>query len=121
VLREFVYVKQERHGGRRRWFESDGLELVVWQDAAGALEGFQLCYDLGRGEHALTWRPGAGFVHSAVDSGDNFEGAAVKQTPILVPDGAVPWRELAARFAERSGTIEAQLRELVSTRLAAKK
>ncbi len=120
MLREFVHVKQERRAGRRRWFESDGLELVVWHDAADRLEGFQICYDFGRGEHALTWRPGAGFAHSFVDDGDTFDGGA-KLTPILVPDGAVPWAELTKRFAERSGTLEPALRELVSARLAAKR
>lgn len=119
MLREFVHVKQERRDGRRRWFESDGFDLIVWHDAAGGLEGFQLCYDFGRGEHALTWRPGAGFAHNAVDSGD-VRGGGYKLTPILIPDGVVPWAELVARFAERSGTLEPQLRELVTTRLAAR-
>ena len=120
MLREFVHVKQECRAGRRRWFESDGLDLVVWHDAADRMEGFQICYDFGRGEHALTWRPDSGFAHSAVDTGDDFQGGA-KLTPILVPDGAVPWAELAARFAERSDTLEPPLRELVTARLAAKR
>lgn len=120
MLREFVHVKQESHAGRRRWFESDGFDLVVWQDQADRVEGFQICYNLGRGEHALTWRPGLGFVHSVVDDGDQREGGG-KLTPILVPDGAVPWVELTARFAERGTTLEPALRELVGTRLAARK
>jgi len=119
MLREFVHVKQERRKGRRRWFESDGFELVVWFDQADQLEGFQLCYDFGRGEHALTWRPVVGFAHSAVDSGDNPRGGS-KRTPILIPDGNVPWEDLMARFAERSASLEPGLRQLISARLAAK-
>jgi hypothetical protein len=70
VLREIKSVKQERGTGRRRWFESDGLDLVVWLDASGNVTGFQLCYDFGQGEQALTWREGTGFAHSNVDAGD---------------------------------------------------
>lgn len=119
MLREFRHVKQEQHSGRRRWFESDGLDLVVWHDAENRLEGFQLCYDFGHGEHALTWRPGAGFAHAAIDSGE-AHGGSHKLTPVLVPDGAVPWSELRTRFAERSADLEPALRDLVAQRLAAR-
>lgn len=119
VLKEFIHVKQESGAGRRRWFESDGFELVVWFDAQDAIEGYQICYDFGNGEHALTWRPGSGFSHSGVDDG---EGAMfAKMTPILVPDGAVPWCAVAERFAKTSGMLEPRLRELVGGTLAARR
>ena len=119
MLREFIHVKQELRNGRRRWFESDGFDLIVWHDATDRVEGFQLCYDFGRGEHALTWRPGVGFAHSAVDSGD-IRGGGHKLTPILVPVGAVPWSEIATRFAERSASLDSELRDWVAGRLAAR-
>ena len=119
VLKEFIHVKQERGAGRRRWFESDGFELVVWLDARDAVEGYQICYDFGRGEHALTWRPRSGFVHSGVDDGESAMFS--KMTPILVPDGAVPWGLLEQKFAEKAGLLEPHLRELVSGTLAARK
>lgn len=119
MLTEIRNVKQERGAGRRRWFESEGLDFVVWLDAAGAPTGFQLCYDLGRGERALTWRSGGGFTHSAVDGGDSTP--LKNESPILVPDGATPWAALTKLFAERSGSLEPGLRELVLARLAAKK
>jgi hypothetical protein len=120
MLREFVHVKQERHGGRRRWFESDGFDLVVWNSPMGEVEGFQMCYDLGQGERALTWKPKVGFVHNAVDTGENPAGSGGKLTPILVRDGEVPWERLVARFAERGAALEEGLRELVAERLAAR-
>lgn len=119
MLREIRNLRQERGGGRRRWFESDGFELVVWQDKAGAWEGFQVCYDFGLGEHALTWRPGVGFAHSSIDPGD--ETPFSNMTPILVPNGAVPWAEIGKLFGERSEGIDAELRELVLRRLAERK
>ncbi len=119
MLREIPNVRQEGGAGRRRWFESDGLDLVVWQDAAGALTGFQICYDLGHGEHALTWRTDGSFVHDAVDEGD--DSPFKNKTPILVSDGAVPWAELTKRFEACSGSLEPALREFIHERMVAKR
>ncbi|WP_414663765.1 hypothetical protein [Horticoccus sp. 23ND18S-11] len=116
MLREIKAVHQEQGEGHRRWFESDGLDFVVWYDRSHAIVGFQLCYDLGAGEHALTWRPETGFAHSRVDS---REDAPLRNlTPVLEPDSVVPWRAIAARFDERSRDLEAPLRQLVKTQLA---
>lgn len=116
MLREIKAVHQERADGHRRWFESDGLDFVVWYNRENALVGFQLCYDLGAGEHALTWRPETGFVHSRIDAG---EDAPLRNlTPVLEPDRVVPWQAIARRFDERSRDLEAPLRELVKTQLA---
>lgn len=106
-------MKQERTGGSRRWFESDGFHLVVWYKAAGAVAGFQICYDLGAGEHALTWRKDGGLAHDAVDAGDDTPFSNL--TPILVPNGAVPWPKLTEAFEKRSGSLETSLRQLVLT------
>ena len=54
MLSEFIGVRQEEVGLRRRWFEDDGMELVVWYDATGAVDGFQILYDRDDSEHALT-------------------------------------------------------------------
>ncbi|MBI3884881.1 MAG: hypothetical protein HY302_04025 [Opitutae bacterium] len=114
MLKEFVKVKQEGGGARRRWFEDDGLELIVWYDAAGAVEGFQILYGRGDGEHALSWRAAGGFAHHRVDQGDNLFS---KLAPILVPDGAVPWARIATEFAARGARLEPALRELVQGKL----
>ena len=116
-LNEIENVRQEPNApGRRRWFESDGFDLVVWHGADGAVTGFQICYRTMHGEFALTWRDGAGFAHDAVDEGDT--GPTKNQTPILVPDGRAPWAMLARTFGERSATLEPTLRALVAGKLA---
>lgn len=115
MLHEIKNVKQEPGAGRRRWFESEGLELVVWLDR-DRVTGFQLVYDLGHGEHALTWRQGSGFAHSAVDTGD--DSPLVNRTPILEPDEHVPWSEIAHLFDERSATVEPELRQLIHDKLS---
>ena len=120
MFTEFRHVRQEPVAGRRRWFDDDvlPLELIVWYDAGGAVEGFQLCYNFGAGEHALTWRPNTGFAHSGVDTGS--AGPFGNLTPVLVPDGVVPWPELTRRFAASSATLEPALSDLITTKLTTK-
>lgn len=116
VLKEFPHVKQEHSGGRRRWFEDELVELVVWYRENGAIDGFQICYPgSDQRERALTWREGAGFSHAAVDAGD--ERPDKNLTPVLVADGAVPWAALIADFDTRSRELEAPLREFVMRHL----
>ena len=93
---------------------------MVWYDAAGDCDGFQVCYDFGRGEHALTWRPKLGFAHNRIDQGDDSLRGN-KMTPILVPAGVVPWSQIVRLFGERGVGLESGLREWVSARLAARK
>lgn len=116
MLHEFRQVKQERGDGTRRWFESDGFDLVVWYESAGDVSGFLVCYDFGHGEHALTWRRTGGFSHHAVDTGSNTPFS--KMTPILVADGAVPWSEITRTFETRGASLEPKLRELIREALA---
>lgn len=120
MFKEIRHLRQEPVAGRRRWFDDDVLpfELIVWYDAGGGIDGFQLCYNFGDGEHALTWRPGVGFAHNIVDSGS--AGPFANRTPILVPDGAVPWADVQQRFMASSGTLEPALRALVGARLSAR-
>ncbi|MDP3049064.1 MAG: hypothetical protein Q8N12_06510 [Thermodesulfovibrionales bacterium] len=70
-----------------------------------AITGFQLCYDKGREEKALTWRRDSGYSHNKVDDG---EGRTYRQkmTPILVADGIFEYKEIAARFKKESREID---------------
>ena len=115
VLREIKGVRQERGSGRRRWFESDALHLVVWFGRDENVIGFQLCYDLGRGEHALTWRPETGFTHHLIDAGEDSPWA--NRTPILGPARAVRWKEVIRLFDDRSERLEPALRHFIRVRL----
>ena len=119
MLSEFPRVKQESGPGRRRWFEDDGLDLIVWYDDAGEIRGFQICYRVAAiRARALTWRLGQGFAHAAVDEGD--ERPDKNQTPILIPDGEVPWERISEEIVQRGAALEPELRSLVVERLAAR-
>ena len=117
MLSENRSVKQER-AGRRRWFEDDEMELIVWYRATGDVEGFQICYGRPNAGRALTWRSGTGFAHDRIDAGDATP--LKNETPILAPDGAIPWAEVTALFHDHSLELEAPLRELVLKKLADK-
>ena len=116
-LREVHAVQQVPGEPRRRWFSSTEIDLIVWLDAAGAPAGFQLCYGKPHAERALTWR-GQGYVHAAVDTGEDEEGQAYKRSPILVADGVFEARSVAERFdAASADVVPDGIREFVAERL----
>ena len=117
VFAEYHKTRQEGGPGRRRWFEDEGFDLVVWHGPGGQLAGFQLLYQAEDEERALTWREGKGFEHSRVD--DGMASPLKNLSPILLPDGEVPWERLRREFAARAAGLEAPLREFVLARLAA--
>jgi hypothetical protein len=118
VLVEYKNVRQEPGCGPRRWFEGESFELVVWYRPDGPVEGFQILYHHRGRERALTWREGVGFSHSRVDNGT---GSPLKNlTPILLPNGSIPWEEVLTEFDVSSGSLEPALRTLVRRRLEAR-
>ena len=114
MLKEHRNVRQEP-GHRRRWFEGEGIDLIVWIDANSFVEGFQICRD----DHALTWRRGFGFEYGRVDEGD--DSPLKNLSPIIVPNGSIPWNAVVTQFQTLSDTLEPSLRELILGRLLAKK
>jgi hypothetical protein len=95
---------------------SDDLDLVVWYDESRRPRGFQLCYDRGPSECALTWLPDDGFSHRTVDNGDRV-GGKYKATPILLADRPFPANRVADRFADESGELPAEIADFVMLKL----
>lgn len=116
ALTEVVPVRQVPGEPRRRWFASDELDLIVWSDHSGAPSAIQLCYNMPRTEHALTWKPDAGFLHAVVDDGEN-RGGKYKRTPLLVMDGHFDANRVSERFAQASALLPSDIAEFVSTKL----
>lgn len=116
MLTEFRNVRQVPGEPRRRWFSSDEFDLIVWTDESGTPESFQLCYDRARTERALTWTPELGFVHTAVDDGDEF-GGKYKSTPLLVHDGRFDANRVGDRFLAASTLLPSDIVEFVATKL----
>ena len=118
MLVEFQGVKQEKGAAtHRRWFQDDGMDLIVWYDAANQPEGYQICYQgEDQRERALTWRTGQGFTHARVDAGDTRPDKNL--TPILVKDGTVPWARVQADFSERAAGLDPTVRDWVLATLS---
>jgi hypothetical protein len=101
----------------RRWFTSADMDLVVWLDDSRQATGFQLCYGKPLQERALTWWPGQGFRHHAVDDGSRG-GIAHKNTPLLLADGNPDPEQLLALFRRAAARLPADIVHLVAGALA---
>jgi hypothetical protein len=112
MLKELRSVKPQR-----RWFSDHRMDLILWYDGEGEIEGFQLCYDKLRRERALTWTRHGGFLHHRVDDGEKTP-FSYKQTPILVEDGLFDGATLSEEFLARARELPDDLRQLVVDRIA---
>lgn len=104
MLNEIKNVKQFEDEGPRRWFNDDYFDLIVWYSHEGEIEGFQLCYDKGHNERALTWRKTNGYSHDGIDDGE-IAGEA-KMTPVLVADGLFDKDSIGTRFLKAAKNID---------------
>src|SRR5574341_2445786 len=75
-MREILGVGEEARL-HRRWFHDEYFDLFVWQDEAGAVARFELCYGVGASECALVWLGGERFFH------DGAPGAALEPPELL--------------------------------------
>lgn len=118
MLREIKPLRQ--HPGEfRRLFLDDFFDLYVWyrsEDTQDEIIGFQLCYDKGNRERALTWLKGEGWKHSWVDTGDQTPKA--NRTPTLIHGCEDDLAWVVSRFQERSANIPVEINELITIRLS---
>jgi hypothetical protein len=110
-----MHVRQEP-GQRRRWFESDQMELIVWFQDHSRPTGFQIIYSLRGEERALTWLASAGFRHSIIDTGD--DSPLKNLTPTLGAGGAVPWNHIRELFHARCESLAEDIKGFVLGQLA---
>jgi hypothetical protein len=115
MLVEITHVRQVTGDPRRKWFRSDTMDLIVWFSAKGTIVGFQLCYNRGPDEHALTWFEGKGFTHDRIDDGESRDRH--KMTPILEPNGPLDKNELLKNFDAESANLSPELAGLVKTKV----
>lgn len=101
----------------RRWFSSTELDLIVWHDTEGSIAGFEFYYDKTVNEHVLIWWADKGFVHLAVDDGEQKPAHSHKQTPILVPDGRVDPGRIRKLFTDSSRHLPDEIAGLVKSKL----
>jgi hypothetical protein len=117
LLAEIKHVRQVSNEGFRRWFTDEYFDLIVWYTGA-EVTGFQLCYDKGERERALTWRRPGRYEHHKVDDGEAPPGM-YKMTPVLVQDGVFDHLAIAEKFQRASRRIDPEVARLVLDALRA--
>ena len=115
MLRELRDVRQIAGESLRRCFSDATMDLTVWVDASGGITGFELCYDKENAERALRWIRGEGFDHKRVDDGEQSPWDNL--TPILIPDGVFPAKEISRLFEENSREIDRSIADFVFRKL----
>ncbi len=117
MFREQENVSQHEGEPRRRWFNSEAMDLIVWVDEENAPTGFQLSYEASSTEKKiLTWLSGSGYTHEGLDEGED-RPFRYKMTPIAVPDGVLDQDEVLERFLAESKEIGNDIREFVAQKL----
>lgn len=116
MLREISNVSQREPGLKRRWFRDDYFDIFTWQDTWGQFTNLQLCYDLGGNERVLSWRRDGGYMHEAVDGGE--QSPVRNRTPILIADGVLPLDTVQREFDARCGALDAELQQFICSRIA---
>lgn len=116
MLRETPNVRQIPGEPPRRWFADEFFDLIVWFDADGYVNGFQLCYDREFHPRALTWTKTAGYTHNAIDDGDSPSGLH-KSSPVLVSDGLFNTKSVYDRFERAAGLLPEEIRNIVREKI----
>ncbi len=112
MLLESQHVRQNPGEPLRRWFASSYFDLIVWYNAEQVPVGFQLCYDKGRSERAMTWRRPDTYSHMSVDDGE-ARPFRYKAAPSMMEDEHFEPTEVAALFEKESGQLPPDLAVLV--------
>ncbi|MCB1138275.1 MAG: hypothetical protein KDK23_05930 [Leptospiraceae bacterium] len=88
-------VKQEPGNLRRRWFQAEDMDLIVWFEGI-ELVRFQLSYNRHLGERSIIWSRESGYHHHRIDDGEQQPGH-YKSAPIIT--GYLPLDFSAAKEA----------------------
>jgi hypothetical protein len=117
MLREIRGIEQRKLQHTRRWFQDDYFDLYVWQDHAGEVLRFQLCYErVSRHERALEWQRERGFQHLAVRQ--RYSGSPGRdQSGDMTLDGVMPYVALKDRFAAAARSLPPEMLRFIDEKL----
>lgn len=115
MLKE-IPVTSDDNEPAKRWFTDHDTDLFVWLDGSGNINRFQICYNKGHNEHALTWVRNSGFTHHAVDDGEE-KVMKMKKSPILIQDGQIDYAGVAGLMEAIGGELPAFIYNFVQDTL----
>jgi hypothetical protein len=116
-LIELINDQQTAGEPRRRWFNSADVDLIVWYDKGDSLTGFEFYYDKSISEHAFIWRSDSGYIHLAVDDGEQKSMLNYKESPILVADGQFDVDRIRKLFEGSSKKLPAAIVSFVKQKI----
>ena len=93
------------------------MDLIVWLDETWEPVAFQLCYDKGQDERALTFSAEGTLSHARVDDGNTTR--PYKSTPILTSGGHFDPVRVKQLFDEASRGLPKPLLTFVNATLSA--
>lgn len=112
MLEEIREIRQIEGEPRRRWFTAPELDIYIWYDDKDNVIQFQVCYDKGPGEQALTWRQEDGVVHHSVDDGESGI-YRMKSTPVITEDTSYDPSRITDLIKQHGGKLEHGLYEFI--------
>ena len=116
MLQEIHDIRQIEGEPRRRWFTSPELDIYIWYDDKDNVNQFQICYDKGPGEQALTWSREGSIVHHSVDDGESGI-YRMKSTPVITGDTGYDPARIAGLIRQHGGKLEHDLYEFILNRI----
>jgi hypothetical protein len=117
MLKEIPHIRQIEGEPRRRWFENEYFDLIVWFDQDGGILEFELCYDKHKNQRALRWQKSEQYSHFRVDDGEHHAGRG-KASPILLRDPRFDGEKVLRRFELESAGLEESIATLVREKIA---
>lgn len=117
MLKEAKNVRQIEGEPRRRWFDDEYFDLIVWFDKDDSIWGFQLCYDREYKPRALTWTKAYGYKHTGIDNGEHIWGTS-KNAPVLVEDGLFDSGAIGKKFAAAAAELPPQINLFVTKKVS---
>ncbi len=112
MLKEAKNVSQSAGEPRRRWFDDEYFDLIVWFEKDDSIFGFQLCYDREYKPRALTWTKKAGYKHTGIDDGEG-SGGMLKESPVLVADGLFDSPSIGKKLEKAAGELPRDIADFV--------
>ena len=117
MLSEVTNLTQHDAGAHRRWFHDEFFDLYVWENVAGELQGFQLCYAKADQQRALRWSPEAGYSHEGVDAPEDKPGRSM--SALFVADGVFDANNVGTIFENAALEMPEKFRSFVLDRIRA--
>ena len=116
MFTEIATRRTHSQGYRRRWFQSESMDLYTWENEANVLLGFQLAYDRRADQRAITWIRDRGYFHARIE--EDMRGL-VASTPLLQPEGRFDAPRTHAEFLKAAAGLDPDTALFVSRKLSA--